>query len=102
MFISTVLSNPETLPCAASASSGALPGFWRSPQRFNVAVTRAKALLVVVGHPVVLMEDASWRELLRCAGCRTGGGAGQAGRLAGKVRWWEIVRLCSRRCCCPC
>ena len=27
-----------------------------------------QALLVVVGHPVLLMEDASWRELLKfCA-----------------------------------
>lgn len=36
----------------------------RNPKRFNVAVTRAKALLVVVGQPAVLLEDASWRELL--------------------------------------
>jgi superfamily I DNA and/or RNA helicase len=50
-------------------------GFWRNPKRFNVAVTRAKALLVVAGHPAVLLEDASWRELLRqasavCRRCR--------------------------------
>lgn len=29
-------------------------------QRFNVAVTRAKALLIVVGHPVVLKTDPNW------------------------------------------
>ncbi|EFN55641.1 hypothetical protein CHLNCDRAFT_133825 [Chlorella variabilis] len=76
VFISTVLSKPESLPPASgttSAAPGAAAaaggdvhlGFWRNPKRFNVAITRAKALLVVVGHPAVLLEDASWRELLR-------------------------------------
>lgn len=34
-------------------------------QRFNVAITRAKALLIVVGNPVVLRKDYRWRLLLR-------------------------------------
>uniref|UniRef100_A0A0D3KXZ2 DNA2/NAM7 helicase-like C-terminal domain-containing protein n=1 Tax=Emiliania huxleyi (strain CCMP1516) TaxID=280463 RepID=A0A0D3KXZ2_EMIH1 len=37
-----------------------------SPQRFNVAITRARALLVV-GDPNALIDDPSWRELLRYA-----------------------------------
>jgi AAA domain len=41
---------------SAKAGSDAHVGFWRNPKRFNVAITRAKALLVVVGHPVVLLE----------------------------------------------
>ncbi|PRW57862.1 helicase MOV-10 [Chlorella sorokiniana] len=72
IFISTVLSRPESLPPARPAGAGGGSaggdvhlGFWRNPKRFNVAVTRAKALLVVVGQPAVLLEDASWRELLR-------------------------------------
>ncbi len=40
-------------------------GFWHNPKRFNVAITRARALLVVVGHPLVLLEDYCWREFLR-------------------------------------
>lgn len=43
-------------------------GFFRNPKRFNVAITRAKALLVVVGSPAVLAADDNWRQLLRhCA-----------------------------------
>ena len=29
-------------------------------QRFNVAVTRAKALLIVVGNPFLLAKDKHW------------------------------------------
>lgn len=57
MFISTVLSQPETLPpLAGSRDTDQHVGFWRNQRRFNVAITRAKALLVVLGHPSVLIE----------------------------------------------
>ncbi|KAJ1532193.1 hypothetical protein ONE63_000814 [Megalurothrips usitatus] len=39
-------------------------GFLRNPKRFNVAVTRARSLLVVVGNPKVLQHDTCWRSLL--------------------------------------
>ncbi len=60
VFISTVLSRPESLPPAAAAAAAAAAGaagaaagaaaapadaqlgFWQSPKRFNVAITRAK------------------------------------------------------------
>ncbi|XP_019369629.1 PREDICTED: putative helicase MOV-10 [Gavialis gangeticus] len=40
-------------------------GFLKSPQRFNVAVTRAKALLIIVGNPIVLSKDPHWSRFLQ-------------------------------------
>ena len=34
------------------------------PEQFNVAVTRAKALTIVVGNPYVLYHDECWKQLL--------------------------------------
>ena len=42
-------------------------GFVSNPKRFNVAVTRAKALLIVVGNPHVLCADPHWATLLQFA-----------------------------------
>ncbi|KAF5329141.1 hypothetical protein D9611_013223 [Ephemerocybe angulata] len=39
-------------------------GFVANPRRFNVAVTRAQALLVIVGNPHVLGLDPLWRSFL--------------------------------------
>jgi helicase MOV-10 len=42
-------------------------GFLDNPKRFNVAITRAKALLIIVGNPAVLKHDKHWGALLRLA-----------------------------------
>ncbi|XP_069083667.1 RNA helicase Mov10l1 [Pleurodeles waltl] len=39
-------------------------GFLSNPKRFNVAITRAKALLIVVGNPHVLIKDPCFSALL--------------------------------------
>ena len=39
-------------------------GFLHNRKRFNVSITRAQALLVVVGNPFVLQHDPFWRALL--------------------------------------
>ncbi len=153
VFISTVLTDPDSLPPGGAWGMGALSqgqaarqaesatSLWGNPARFNVAITRCKvrgarrerqglclrlgrvmpaaegalwrgqcasatrrthlgvraaacgtltrtagavalpadpqALLVVVGHPFVMVKDACWRELLRhCAARGTYLGAG--------------------------
>uniref|UniRef100_A0A8C7NFC9 RNA helicase n=1 Tax=Oncorhynchus mykiss TaxID=8022 RepID=A0A8C7NFC9_ONCMY len=39
-------------------------GFLTNEKRFNVAMTRAKALLIVVGNPVILNKDPTWERNL--------------------------------------
>ncbi|KAG8911322.1 hypothetical protein FRC01_005776 [Tulasnella sp. 417] len=39
-------------------------GFVSNPRRFNVAMTRAKAILIVIGDPDVLGLDPVWRQFL--------------------------------------
>ena len=60
IIISTVIGSANPRSVGAMAH-----GLMSSPQRFNVAITRAKALLVIVGDPNALWEDTSWRELLQ-------------------------------------
>ncbi len=39
-------------------------GFMNNPKRYNVAITRGKALAIFIGNPNVLCQDKYWRELL--------------------------------------
>lgn len=82
MIISTVLSlgGPHVAPALAHGlmSSPQVPplhiarcalllSLAAPPQRFNVAISRAKLLLVIIGDPNALFEDISWRQLLQYA-----------------------------------
>ncbi|KAH9930517.1 P-loop containing nucleoside triphosphate hydrolase protein [Epithele typhae] len=73
IFISTVRSSRDLLSYDAKFTLG----FVGNPRRFNVAVTRAKALLVVVGDSSVLSIDPVWRGFLNYI-YRRGGWSGDA------------------------
>ncbi|KAF9622588.1 hypothetical protein IFM89_032487 [Coptis chinensis] len=43
-------------------------GFLSNPRRFNVAITRARSLVVIIGNPHIITKDPYWDKLLRyCA-----------------------------------
>ncbi|KDQ06712.1 hypothetical protein BOTBODRAFT_39425 [Botryobasidium botryosum FD-172 SS1] len=68
IILSTVRSNQDEIEFDLRHTLG----FVANRRRFNVAVTRAKALLIVVGDPYVLSLDTVWREFMDYI--RTGGG----------------------------
>ncbi|KAJ6305750.1 hypothetical protein OIU78_021144 [Salix suchowensis] len=39
-------------------------GFLSNPKRFNVAITRARSLLIIVGNPHIVSQDPYWEKLL--------------------------------------
>ena len=68
IILSTVRASQEFVESDARHSLG----FLSNAKRFNVAITRAQALLIVVGHPQVLAAEQSWRALLKH--CHDNGG----------------------------
>ncbi|KZT02955.1 P-loop containing nucleoside triphosphate hydrolase protein [Laetiporus sulphureus 93-53] len=60
VILSTVRSSRDLLEYDARYALG----FVANPWRFNVAVTRAQALLIVIGDPSVLSPDLLWRAFL--------------------------------------
>ncbi|XP_068603628.1 putative helicase mov-10-B.2 [Brachionichthys hirsutus] len=68
ILVSTVRSSPNY----AEIDKLFNLGFVKNAKRFNVAVTRAKALLVVVGNPRVLSTDPTWAKFIQF--CKEQGG----------------------------
>uniref|UniRef100_A0A3Q2CYX7 Putative helicase mov-10-B.2 n=1 Tax=Cyprinodon variegatus TaxID=28743 RepID=A0A3Q2CYX7_CYPVA len=61
ILVSTVRSSPRYFDIDKNFSLG----FVKNEKRFNVAVTRAKALLIVVGNPLVLNADSTWARVVQ-------------------------------------
>nr|XP_045618239.1 RNA helicase Mov10l1-like isoform X2 [Procambarus clarkii] len=61
IIISTVRSSTELVEVDVRHSLG----FVKCPKRFNVAVTRAQGLLLVVGNPLLLVQDNCWCQLIK-------------------------------------
>eukprot|EP00095_Tigriopus_kingsejongensis_P010509 maker-scaffold45_size475391-snap-gene-0.8 protein:Tk10509 transcript:maker-scaffold45_size475391-snap-gene-0.8-mRNA-1 annotation:"hypothetical protein BRAFLDRAFT_119350" len=60
VIISTVRSKEEYLPMDSKHNLG----FLNNPKRFNVATTRSKALMIIVGNPNILSADTCWKQLI--------------------------------------
>ncbi|KAK7047845.1 hypothetical protein VNI00_006173 [Paramarasmius palmivorus] len=60
IIISTVRSTTDFITADITRTLG----FVANPFRFNVAITRAQALLIIVGNPIVLGLDPLWRKFL--------------------------------------
>ncbi|XP_008334715.1 putative helicase mov-10-B.1 [Cynoglossus semilaevis] len=70
ILVSAVRSSPEY----ADFDRDFNLGFVKNDKRFNVALTRAKALLIVVGNPTVLNTDPTWAHFIKY--CSDSGGYG--------------------------
>ncbi|CAL8319741.1 unnamed protein product [Merluccius merluccius] len=68
ILVSTVRSDPKYTDLDQRFTLG----FVKNEKRFNVAVTRAKAMLIMVGNPKVLSADPVWKSFIEY--CRDNGG----------------------------
>ncbi|CAL1531357.1 unnamed protein product [Lymnaea stagnalis] len=61
VIISTVRSNEKLIGSDIRHSLG----FLSNPKRFNVSITRAICMMIVVGNPLILAQDLNWRMLIK-------------------------------------
>ncbi|XP_077373490.1 RNA helicase Mov10l1 isoform X3 [Festucalex cinctus] len=64
-FLVIILSTVRSNESALSDDLQSALGFLTNPKRFNVAITRAKALLIIIGNPHILIRDTCFRALLQ-------------------------------------
>ncbi|XP_044142409.1 putative helicase MOV-10 [Bufo gargarizans] len=71
ILISTVRSSMDYVKLDEDFSLG----FLKNPKRFNVSITRAKALLIMIGNSIILRKDPNWSRFLKFC-CDKGGHRG--------------------------
>ncbi|XP_068579229.1 RNA helicase Mov10l1 isoform X2 [Cebidichthys violaceus] len=64
-FLVIIMSTVRSNESVQSDDLQSALGFLSNPKRFNVAITRPKALLLVVGNPHILIRDLCFRALLQ-------------------------------------
>ncbi|XP_008274336.1 RNA helicase Mov10l1 [Stegastes partitus] len=64
-FLVIILSTVRSNESIQSDDLQSTLGFLANPKRFNVAITRPKALLLIVGNPHILIRDPCFRALLQ-------------------------------------
>ncbi|XP_067091219.1 RNA helicase Mov10l1 [Osmerus mordax] len=64
-FLVIILSTVRSSEAVKDDDVQSVLGFLTNPKRFNVAITRPKALLIVVGNPHILIKDACFSALLQ-------------------------------------
>ncbi|XP_063387699.1 RNA helicase Mov10l1-like [Cydia fagiglandana] len=94
ILVSTVRAKCELLAHDAKFRLG----FLVDPKRFNVALTRAKAKLIVIGNPACLQKDAKWhRYITKCRElgtyCGFDLGETEAGETEAMDQITQILRL---------
>nr|XP_040019755.1 RNA helicase Mov10l1 [Gasterosteus aculeatus aculeatus] len=63
-FLVIIMSTVRSNESVQSDNLQSVLGFLANPKRFNVAITRPKALLLIVGNPHILIRDLCFRALL--------------------------------------
>ncbi|TKS73686.1 RNA helicase [Collichthys lucidus] len=64
-FVVIILSTVRSNESVESEDLQSSLGFLSNPKRFNVAITRPKALLLIVGNPHILIRDPCFRTLIQ-------------------------------------
>uniref|UniRef100_A0A8C7SAK5 RNA helicase n=1 Tax=Oncorhynchus mykiss TaxID=8022 RepID=A0A8C7SAK5_ONCMY len=64
-FLVIILSTVRANELVQGNDLQSILGFLSNPKRFNVAITRPKALLIVVGNPHILVKDPCFTALLQ-------------------------------------